>query len=443
MSDSTDTWRNLRRRRRGTKLVVALAAITVVAACTSGTSSGSSGSSGPKPTLSGDAFTPLSGPEAVFGPESTSGCFTAILVINAAGGILGHQVQCVTTDSRGDAADAVPAAQQMLATVPNLIGIVGPSTNEAPSTVSIFDRAHIPMIAQTGDPAFDHNTYKYFYRPTPADDINGIAMAVWAYKQKGFTRAAAVFGNDVAGQGVVPNLVKAFQKLGGTVVANQSLALDQNSYRTEVAQLKAAQPQVIFTELDPQTAGTYYGELKQLNGLVPVIGDGGTLGYPAWLQAVSGAIGAASMAQFYSGVQILNPTSGPGWDTFSKAVVQINITNPSQFLNDPYTTTNYDGVIEIALAITAAKSTDPTKFNPYFLKVATGGPSAVVVHTYADGVAALNSGKTIQFVGAAGATIYDQYHNASLPWEVDTVKSDLSLVQQGIVSASDVAALTS
>jgi branched-chain amino acid transport system substrate-binding protein len=330
----------------------------------------------------------------------------------------------------------------MLATVSNLVAIVGPSTNEAPSTVSIFDRAHIPMIAQTGDPAFDHNTYKYFYRPTPADDINGIAMAVWAFKQKGFTTAAAVFGNDVAGQGVVPNLVKAFQKLGGTMVANQSLALDQNSYRTEVARVLAAKPQVIFTELDPQTAGTYFGELKQLGGLVPVIGDGGTLGYPAWLQAVSGAIGASSMAQFYSGVQILNPTSGPGWDAFSKAVVQINITNPSQFLNDPYTTTNYDGLLELALAMTAAKSVDPTVFNPYFLKIATGGPGAVVVHTYADGVTALNSGKTIQFVGAAGATIYDQYHNASLPWEVDSVKSDLSLVQQGIVSASDVAALT-
>src|SRR6266852_5626240 len=94
--------------------LVALAAIVGLGACGS---SNPSGSSGPKVTLSVDAFTPLSGPEAVFGPESTSGCFTAILVINDAGGILGNQVQCVTTDSRGDAADAVPAAQQMLATV--------------------------------------------------------------------------------------------------------------------------------------------------------------------------------------------------------------------------------------------------------------------------------------------------------------------------------------
>lgn len=416
-------------------MLVALFSSALLAGC------GSSAGGGSSSTLSIDAFTPLSGPEAVFGPESTSGCLTGIEVINAAGGVLGHQLQCVATDSRGDAADAVPAAQQMLATVPNLVGVVGPSTNEAPSTVPIFEKAHIPMIAQTGDPQYDHANLKYFYRSTPADDINGLAMDVWAYKQKGFRRAAAVFGNDVAGQGVVPNLVRGFQQLGGTVVSNQKLALDQNSYRTEVAQLKAAQPDVIFTELDPQTAATFFGELKEINGLVPVVGDGGTIGYPAWVTAVQGAIGADDMSKFYSGVQILNPDSGPGYDAFAKAVVKIKIKDPSQFLHDPYTTTNYDGIVALALAMTASKSTDPTVFNDYFLKIVNGTTGATTVNTYADGVAALNAGKTVHFVGSAGSIHFDQYHNAALPFEVDTVKSDQSLVRQGIVPSADVTAL--
>jgi branched-chain amino acid transport system substrate-binding protein len=426
---------SLSSRRSRDLTLVALFSSALLAAC------GSSGGGGKPSVLSIDAFTPLSGPEAVFGPESTSGCLTAIEVINAAGGVLGHQLQCVATDSRGDAADAVPAAQQMMATVPNLVGIVGPSTNEAPSTVPIFEKAHIPMIAQTGDPQYDHANLQYFYRSTPADDINGLAMDVWAYKEKGFRKAAAVFGNDVAGQGVVPNLVRGFQQLGGTIVSNQKLALDQNSYRTEVAQLKATQPDVIFTELDPQTAATFFGELKEINGLIPVVGDGGTIGYPAWVTAVQGAIGADAMAKFYSGVQILNPDNGPGYDAFAKAVVKINIKDPSQFLHDPYTTTNYDGVVALALAMTASKSTDPTVFNDYFLKIVNGTSGAVTVNTYAEGLAALNAGKTVHFVGSAGSIHFDQYHNAALPFEVDTVKSDQSLVRQGIVPSADVAAL--
>jgi branched-chain amino acid transport system substrate-binding protein len=427
-------------RRRSRTSDTARVTIAVLAAALTLTACGGS-SGGAHSALNVDAFTPLSGAEAVFGPESTSGCYTAIEVINAAGGVLGHQMHCIATDSRSDAADAVPAAQQVLATVSNLVGIVGPSTNEAPSTVSIFEKAHIPMIAQTGDPQYDHAHIQYFYRPTPADDINGLAMDVWAYTERGYRRAAAVFGNDVAGQGVVPNLVRGFEKLGGTIVSDQRLVLDQTSYRTEVAKVMATRPQVIFTELDPQTAATFFAELKEANGLVPVVGDGGTIGYPAWVTAVKGAIGAEAMGKFYTGVQILNPRNGIGYDAYTKAVMKIPIKDPSQFLHDPYTTSNYDSVVALALAMTAAKSTDPSVFNSEFLKIVNGTPGAVNVYTYAEGLGALKAGKTIRFVGSAGAMHYDQYHNNSLPWEVDSVTSNGSLVLRGIVPAGDVTAL--
>jgi Periplasmic binding protein len=392
-------------------------------------------------TLTFDAFEPYSGAESVFGPENQAGCLTAVVVINQAGGILGHPVTCTSTDSRSDAADAVPAAQQLIATTHDLVGIVGPSTNEAPSTVSLFDKQHIPMIAQTGDPAFDKTNYAYFYRPTPGDDVNGFAMAVWAYSQLGYTRAATVFGNDVAGQGVVPHLVQGFTKLGGTVVVNEKLALDQSSYRTEIERLVAADPQVIFTELDPQTAATFFGELQQLHGLYPVVGDGGTIGYPAWVQAVGHAIGATNMGKYYSGVQILNPSGGPAWSVYQTALLKTSVANPSQYAQDPYTQTDYDGVIEMALAMWASNNTDPIVFNPYILKITSPSPGAVVVHTYAEGVQAIKAGKTIQYVGSAGPTLYNQFHNAPMPWEADTADASLNVTRRGVVSATSVAAL--
>jgi hypothetical protein len=30
--------------------------------------------------------------------------------------------------------------------------------------------------------AFDHSSYAYFWRITPADDVKGYAMALWAHK---------------------------------------------------------------------------------------------------------------------------------------------------------------------------------------------------------------------------------------------------------------------
>jgi hypothetical protein len=35
-----------------------------------------------------------------------------------------------------------------------------------------------------------------------------------------------------------------------------------------------------------------------------------------------------------------------------------------------------------------------------------------VVHSYADGLAALKAGRTIQYVGASGALIFNKYHSA-------------------------------
>ena len=418
----------------GKILVGVVAVVAMAAACTKSSSSSS------KATLTFNAFEPYSGAEAVFGPENQAGCLAGVVVINQGGGVMGHRVQCTSTDSRSDAADAVPAAQQMMATTSNLVGVVGPSTNEAPSTVSLFDKQHIPMIAQTGDPAFDHTNYSYFYRPTPGDDVNGFAMALWAYQKLGYTRAATVFGNDVAGQGVVPNLVRGFTKLGGTVVVSEKLALDQSSYRTEVERLIAAKPQVIFTELDPQTAATFFGELKQLHGLYPVVVDGGTIGYPAWVQAVERAIGAANMGKYYAGVQIINPSGGQAWQIYKSALLNTAVKSPAQYLHDPYTQTDYDGVIEIALAMWEAKSTNPVVFNPFILKVVSPSPGAVVVHTYAQGVQAIKSGKTVQYIGSAGPTIYNQFHNATMPWEADTVSASLQVIRRGVVSATSVAA---
>ena len=182
-----------------------------------------------------------------FGPEMMAGCLAAATAVNAAGGVLSNKVACTTVDTRGDPADAVTAAAKMLATTPHLFGVLGPSSDEADSTAPLINAAKIPMFADTGEASFDHTKLQYFWRMTPADDVLGYAMALYA-KQKGYLRAAAVFGNDIGSQSVVPTLLKGYSALGGQMVLNQKIALGQTSYQPEVEQLIAAKPQVIFTE---------------------------------------------------------------------------------------------------------------------------------------------------------------------------------------------------
>jgi branched-chain amino acid transport system substrate-binding protein len=411
-------------------------ALVAVAACGSARGGGSASS-----TLVVGEFNPFSGPDATFGPEMVGGCIPAVRLINADGGVLGHKMSCVQEDTRGDPADAVPAAQKMMATETSLVGVLGPSADEALATAPLLNQGHVPMFADTGQAAFDHTTDAYFWRITPADDVKGYALALWAHKA-GYTRAAAIFGNDAGAQSDVPTLVKAFAKLGGTIVYNRPLALDQSSYRSEIETMLGAHPQVIFTEVDPQTGATFLSELQQLHGLLPVIGTEVSLQAP-WLKAVSTAIGSAAMARYIEGMQPYAPPSGAAWQAFNKSLLASGsqVSNPGQWSTDPYSMTYYDGVNVMALAMLAAKSTSPAVFDRYIMRVTEPGSGKVVVTTYAAGKAALDAGKQIQYAGAGGPIAFNTWHNSTGAFEAAKYAGG-NVALAGSISAAQIAALS-
>jgi ABC-type branched-subunit amino acid transport system substrate-binding protein len=392
-------------RWRKTRIPALVVMALAVASC--------GGSSATGPIVIGNVG-PFTGPEASFGGEITSGCATAALLIDRAGGVLGHKVVCKTVDSHGDAADGVPAVEQLIATTTNLVGVLGPTSGEATATAPLLNRANITMFAQSGEAAFDQTHFAYFWRLTPADDVAGDAMAVWAHHQ-GYTRAAAVFGNDVSAQGTVPTLFKAFtKKLGGTIAVNVSIVPAQSSYRSEVQRVLAAHPQVIFDETDPQSAATFFSELKQLNGrLIPAIGADPTL-TPDWFAPVSKAIGKADVVKYISAEQGAAAVSGPTWQIWHTALLKTGsqVQNPGQWSTEPYSEHNYDAMNIMALAMIKANSIKPVDYNTDILAVTQPQTGKTVVNSYASGKAALAAGKQIQYVGVGGPALFDRFHNA-------------------------------
>ncbi len=370
----------------------------------------------PKGDLTIGSFSTYTGPNATLGPEQIAGCYTAATLVNASGGVLGHQMRCSPIDDRGDPADGVSAAAQAIATQ-SLAGTLGPG-GQATAVEPVFRKAGITMFADSGDSAFNRTTDKYFWRITPPDSAGGYAMALWAH-QLGYTRGAAVFGETTTAQTSVPTLVKGFQTLGGTMVVTENLVPGSPSYQSQVARLLAANPQVIFTEADPQTDATFFTELKQLNNgkIVPIIGTQPT--YTAqWKQAVEKAIGAQSLATNFVSLQPDTPPVGPAYTVFKNALLSDGkqIPNPSQWATDPYTMTDYDGATIMALAMLKAHSISPSVYNSAVTDITQPGPGKTVVYSFAQGKAALAQGKAIRYVGAGGAVSFNQWHNNSTPF---------------------------
>ena len=145
----------------------------------------------------------------------------------------------------------------------------------------------------------------------------------------------------------MPALLKEYAHLGGTFVANQTLVPDQSSYRTEIESLLNVHPSAIVTEMDPQTAATYFSEVQQLdNGTFPEV-EVTNLGLKSsYVKAVSSAIGKSLFSTNFVSVAPISPT-GPGFAAFKSAVVTLGsqIKQPSQYLTDSYTIADFDSVI--------------------------------------------------------------------------------------------------
>jgi len=427
--------RSRRTRARAVVAAAAVLAVSTTAACSSAQSGAAKNS-----TLIVAAFNPFSGADATFGPEAMAGCQAAATAINAAGGVLTRKVACTSVDTQGNPADGVTGGADMLVTTPHLFGVLGASSDEADATAPLLNAAKVPMFADTGESSFDHNKLKYFWRMVPADDERGYAMALYA-KRKGYLRAAAVFGNDVGSQAGVPTLLRGYNELGGKMVLNQKIVLGQSSYQREVQQLIAARPQVIFTEASPQANAIYFAELQQLGHLIPIIGTDGTT-QPAWLTAVTEAIGKPALSQHYVAGQPYAPPSGAGWQVYNKNLLaSASVPKPAQWSTDSYTMTAYDGVIVMALAATLTKSTSPAAWNASVTAVTTASPVAMVVHSYADGVAAIHAGKKIDYVGAAGVVDFNQWHNSTGGFEIAAYQPNGNLNLVSSITAAELAPL--
>ncbi|HEY4027559.1 MAG TPA: ABC transporter substrate-binding protein [Candidatus Dormibacteraeota bacterium] len=400
-------WLTGPRRFPATLLAVAVAAL---AAC-SGSSSSGGGSGSP---LVVGILAPFTGQDAALGPAYFAACLPAVRAINASGGVMGHQLSCKQFDTRGDPADAVPATRQMIAGNSNLMMVIGCTSDEASSVVPILEQSHIPAFCQTGQSEFNKSSFKYFHRLVPPDEYDAYAMVGIARLYDHFSRIALVFGNDIGSQAFVGPAQTAIQKTGGTVVVNQALALGQPSYRTEVQKLIDANPDVILTEALGSTDATYLAELKQLHGsMVPVIGSSATID-PVWFKAVSDAIGVPDLVRYYQANDTPTDFSGPGYNEFKTDL----LASASAYADAPKYVTRastihlYDGIVMTALAAAASKSTDSKVFNPRIIGIGNGVSGAQDVNTYKDGLAALNSGKSVRFVGAGGATKFDRWNNS-------------------------------
>ncbi|HKV59906.1 MAG TPA: ABC transporter substrate-binding protein [Ktedonobacteraceae bacterium] len=381
----------------------------LVTACGGSSNNGNSGSTNTSPIKVG-VIGPMSGFESFIGPDILKGVQVAVDQINANGGILGRQVQIVTADTGGDAVDAVPALRKLI-NVDQVNLIVGPSSLEAEAVLPILQQSKIPDVIVGGTTQLDNLTSKYVWRSSPSDNLLGVAMAYYAHS-KGYTKAAVVFGSNESAQTLKAPVVDAFKRHGGTIVADINLVPDQSSYRSEIEQIYAANPQVVFTQVDAQTGATLFSEIKELKGLsLPFIGTDVT--------ASSDFIKAITPA---TAQKVL--TSLQGTSTGTQATDEFKQLYQAKFSATPVELADYgyDGMNILALAADAAGSLNGDAVGAKMKTVAN--PPGTTVYDYKTAYTALKAGTKINYDGASGPMDFNEHNNVTGGF--DAVASDAS-----------------
>ena len=405
---------------------VSMAIMMVLSAC--GSTSPTSGS-GSGPVTMG-VLSCFTGTLASLGEAMLQGAQVAQKAINDAGGILGRQLNLAHADTQCDEADSVPALRQLLATQ-NVVGIIGPETQEINADAPIIAAAKIPDEFQGGSTLFDHNTNHWLWRDSPSDSQLGVAMALYAHK-KGYHSAALLFYSDIAAQTFAAPITATWQKLGHQIVSNVTVAPDQTSYRTQVQQIINAHPDVIFTQTDAATAAVIFQNFKELDNLaIPFVGTDVT-GVDEYLKAVTYATAHAHLTSVYG-----TSVTGQAADAFSQVFTAKFGSTAQPLANANYA---YDAVISLALAIDKANSIVGTAINAAVNTVTN--PPGTQCYTYKDCMTLIKAGTKINYEGASGDLNYNQYNNVFGPYGAFQVDTSGHEQQVMLLSASDLAAAT-
>jgi branched-chain amino acid transport system substrate-binding protein len=189
---------------------------------------------------------PMTGKNAWFGEQMERGAALAVADLNAAGGVLGQQVELVTVDDFCDPEQAVAAAKKLVSD--GVIFVVGHYCSGASIPASeIYEAAGVLMISPTSsNPVLTELGRANVFRVQPRDDTVGVVAGNYLADHWSGKKIAILHDNTTFGKGVAELTKKQLNRRGLTETIYQAYVPGQNNYGAEIVALQAADIAVAF-----------------------------------------------------------------------------------------------------------------------------------------------------------------------------------------------------
>jgi len=178
-----------------------------------------------------------------------NGARLAVDEINAAGGVLGKQVELVEEDGKTEADAGFDRIKKMVE-IDGVKVIAGPMiTGASLLAIPYAKEQQVPLISPsaTGIPLSEKDGTEWFFRTCLRDDAQGFVLAD-IIVDKGYTKLATIVLNNTYGKGLEEAIVGRLQAVGwqGEHVASVHYDEGTKEYRGELQGIKDSSPDVVF-----------------------------------------------------------------------------------------------------------------------------------------------------------------------------------------------------
>lgn len=241
----------------------------------------------------------ITGPNAQLGTDSQRGVEIAI---QDRGEIEGHPIELQPEDD-GCSAEGGQTAAQKIVSDPTIVGLIGTSCSGAgvPAASVIADAGYVMISPSNTAPVLTHPDTREdgYFRTAHNDEVQGRAMADFAYNEVGARSAAAIHDGDPYTEGLASVFRDAFEELGGEIVAFEAESPEATNVTPVLTTIAAAgPPEFLYYPVFTVLGANLTQQARQVEGLENTIiaGADGILS-PDFLSAA----GDAALGMYLSG----------------------------------------------------------------------------------------------------------------------------------------------
>ena len=235
------------------------------------------------------AILPLTGPAAPIGLDQQQGVQFAVDNVNAAGGLHGHKVSVLYEDSQAKP-DVGVLSFNKLVDLNNVPAVISAFSSVSLAIAPLATRKKVLIFnagAQSNQLA---NASPYLFNTIPLVKDETAVLVRYVVEKLGMKTAAIIYENAAAGVDGKEDFKKAFEALGGKILAEEPTEFGQTNYRPSLLKVASVKPDFMYLVMT-QDLRPFVDQVSQIPGLPMGVGTTfmrTAFGYPAsvgWVQS--------------------------------------------------------------------------------------------------------------------------------------------------------------